>query len=79
MLQEGVVSSSRVGKGKGVTNAPFDLMYDDLDAAHASFREHGFEVTEIRTRGRMHRSFSATAPEQYRITVLDSHAGNREV
>lgn len=62
-----------------VTEAPFDLMFDDIDAAHASFREHGFTVSEINKRGRMHRSFTATAPEQYRIQVSDSHAGNREV
>ena len=63
----------------GVTDAPFDLMYDDLDAAHAAFRKQGFEVTAIRDSGRVHRSFRATAPGQFRVQVLDSHAGSRAV
>ena len=66
-------------RAEGMTDAPFDLMYDDLDAAHASFREQGFSVSEIRDSGRVHRSFQAVAPEQYRIRVLDSHVGNRVV
>ncbi|MEO1338639.1 MAG: VOC family protein [Myxococcota bacterium] len=60
------------------TEASFDLMYADLDAAHALFRAEGFEVTEIQN-GKIHRSFYATAPEAYRIQVLDSHAGDRPV
>ncbi|MEN0060628.1 MAG: VOC family protein [Myxococcota bacterium] len=62
----------------GLQDAAFDLMFDDLDAAHERFREQGFEVTEIET-GRIHRSFYATAPERFRIQVLDSHVGNRVV
>ena len=59
-------------------DAPFDLMYDDIEAAHPLFREQGFTVSDIED-GRMHRSFYATAPEHYRIQVLDSHAGSRSV
>jgi len=62
----------------GVTDAPFDLMYDDIETAHREFGAHGFGVTEIKD-GRIHRSFYATAPEQYRIQVLDSHAGDRSI
>ena len=68
----------REAEAEGVADAPFDLMYDDLDAAHASFTEHGFSVSAIES-GRVHRNFYATAPEQYRIQVLDSHAGDRVV
>jgi hypothetical protein len=68
----------RESEEDGVADASFDLMYDDLDAAQASFREQGFSVTEIK-RGGVHRSFYATAPEQYRIQVLDSHPGERVV
>lgn len=58
--------------------APFDLMFDDIDAAHTRFGEAGFEVTGIED-GRIHRSFQATAPERFRVQVLDSHAGKRAV
>lgn len=68
----------REAEGDEVGDAPFDLMYDDLDAAHTSFGEQGFEVTAIRD-GRIHRSFYATAPEGFRIQVLDSHVGERVV
>ena len=62
----------------GVHDATFDLMYDDLDAAHARFREQGFEVSGIR-KGGIHHGFVAVAPEGYRIQVVDSHVGTRIV
>lgn len=68
----------REAEDDAVADAPFDLMYDDIDAAHASFAEHGYTVTDVED-GRIHRSFYATAPEGYRIQVLDSHAGSRVV
>ncbi|MEO0601760.1 MAG: VOC family protein [Myxococcota bacterium] len=67
-----------VREGAGPADAPFDLMYDDLDAMHTRFAEQGFEVTAIE-RGRIHRSFYAVAPEGFRIQVLDSHVGARRV
>ena len=68
----------REAENDELTEASFDLMYDDIDAASALFQERGFEVTEIKD-GNIHRSFYATAPEQFRIQVLDSHAGSRIV
>jgi len=62
----------------GIVDAPFDLMFDDLDAARARFGEEGFEVTPVR-RGGIHRSFVALSPDGYRIQVLDSHVGGRLV
>ncbi len=62
----------------GVSDAPFDLMYDDIDAAHARFREEGFEVSGIASGG-VHRGFEAVAPEGYRVRVVDSHVGERAV
>ncbi|MCH9688190.1 MAG: VOC family protein [Deltaproteobacteria bacterium] len=56
----------------------FDLMVEDLDATAERFSAAGFEITPIQD-GRIHRSFHATAPEHYRIQVLDSHAGDRVV
>ncbi|MEM6926325.1 MAG: VOC family protein [Myxococcota bacterium] len=67
-----------VREGDGPSDAPFDLMYDDLDATHRRFAEQGFEVTPIE-RGRVHRSFYAVAPEGFRLQVLDSHVGARSV
>ena len=58
--------------------AQFDLMYDDIEDAHASFERAGFVVTEIEN-GKIHRAFNATAPERFSVRVLDSHAGNRVV
>ncbi|MEL6188183.1 MAG: VOC family protein [Myxococcota bacterium] len=58
--------------------APFDLMYDDIEAARSTFIEEGFEVTPIQD-GRIHRSFRAIAPEGFEIQVVDSHAGDRTV
>jgi len=62
----------------GIIDAPFDLMFDDLDAARARFQEEGFEVTHIR-QGGIHRMFHAVAPDGYRIQVVDSHVGQRAV
>jgi hypothetical protein len=60
------------------SDASFDLMYDDVDAAHTRFLAEGFEVTDIKD-GKIHRSFYATAPERFRLQVLDSHAGGRAI
>lgn len=62
----------------GLHEAPFDLMYDNVDDACASFERAGFAVTEIE-KGAIHRAFTATAPERFSVRVLDTHAGNRVV
>ncbi len=53
-------------------DAPFDLMVDDIDAAHARMRALGLEPSEIAD-GRIHRSFTLTEPAGHRITVNSSH------
>ena len=58
--------------------APFDLMYDDIDQAHGLLARSGFEVTEIE-RGEIHDSFWGAAPEGFRIRINSSHASNRSV
>ena len=58
--------------------AGFDLMYDDIQAARKLFVEAGFEATEVE-QGRIHASFWVTAPERFKLQVLDSHAGERLV
>lgn len=65
-------------EGDADEDVTFDLMVEDLDATAERFSAAGFELTPIQD-GRIHRSFHATAPERFRIQVLDSHAGDRVV
>lgn len=58
--------------------APFDLMYDDIDAAHRRCRRLGLKTSRVRA-GAIHRSFAVAGPEGYRVTVNSSHAGKRAV
>lgn len=58
--------------------ASFDLMVDDIQAAHTQYRAAGFEVSAVES-GRIHESFQAKAPERFSFTVLDSHAKERVV
>lgn len=60
------------------TEAPFDLMVDDIDAAHGDFTAAGVAATDIR-RGRIHDTFHIDGPSGYRFAVTSSHAGDRVV
>jgi catechol 2,3-dioxygenase-like lactoylglutathione lyase family enzyme len=53
-------------------DAPFDLMVDDLDAAHADWQTRGLAPSAI-TRGHIHDSFTVTDPDGYVVTVHNSH------
>lgn len=68
----------RDAEGPETQEAVFDLMYDDIDAAYDLFREGGFDVTEL-SRGSIHDSFKATAPERFRVRVNSSHASDQPV
>jgi hypothetical protein len=52
--------------------APFDLMVEDVDATHRDWSARGIDVGPI-TQGRNHRSFVATDPDGYVVTVSSSH------
>jgi catechol 2,3-dioxygenase-like lactoylglutathione lyase family enzyme len=52
--------------------APFDLMVEDLDATHASWRDAGMQCSPIE-RGRIHDSFTVTDPDGWVVTVNSSH------
>ncbi len=52
---------------------PFDLMVDDVDAAHRRFVADGVEATAIE-RGSIHDSFSVQGPSGYSIPINSSHA-----
>lgn len=53
-------------------DAPFDLMVDDLDATHATWKAAGMEPSPIE-RGRIHASFTVRDPNGYHVTVNSSH------
>src|SRR5437016_48772 len=50
------------------TGAPFDLMVDDVDAAHRDYAEKGLSPSPIR-RGRIHDSFNLAGPDGWAFTV----------
>jgi catechol 2,3-dioxygenase-like lactoylglutathione lyase family enzyme len=72
-----VVSKATRAPPKG-KEAPFDLMVDDVDAAHRRFAAKGLKPSRIR-RGTIHDEFELPGPDGCRLTVLSSHAGNRAV
>ena len=58
--------------------APFDLMVDDIDAAHRDYTEKGLSPSPIR-RGRIHDSFELPGPDGWIFTVNSSHASDQPV
>jgi hypothetical protein len=60
------------------TAAPFDLMVDDIDAAHRDYAGKGLSPSPIR-RGRIHDSFELAGPEGCAFTVNSSHASGQPV
>ena len=60
------------------TPAPFDLMVDDVDAAHRDYAEKGLSPSPIR-RGRIHDSFDLAGPDGWAFTVNSSHASGQPV
>jgi catechol 2,3-dioxygenase-like lactoylglutathione lyase family enzyme len=59
-------------------SAYFDLMVDDLDAAHERLASLGWAPSPIES-GRIHRSFSVRAPSGHSITFNSSHVSDRPV
>ena len=58
--------------------APFDLMVDDIDAAHRDYTEKGLSPTEIK-RGRIHDSFEVPGPGGWTFAVNSSHASGKPI
>ena len=58
--------------------APFDLMVDDIDAAHRAYAAKGLSPSEIR-RGRIHDSFDLPGPGGWTFTVNSSHASGKPI
>ncbi|MEE8475963.1 MAG: VOC family protein [Myxococcota bacterium] len=59
-------------------SAKFDLMVDDLDATHEHLRTLGLGPSEIES-GRIHRSFTVSAPSGHAITFNSSHVSDKPV
>lgn len=60
--------------------APFDLMVDDLDAAHARFAAAGLAPGPIASdRTPHHRSFTLAAPSGHVLLVQSSHVSGKPV
>jgi predicted dinucleotide-binding enzyme len=60
------------------TVAPFDLMFDDVDATHRIFAERGLSPSPIR-RGRIHDSFELIGPDGWVFTINSSHASGHPI
>ena len=58
--------------------APFDLMVDDVDAAHHEYAEKGLSPSPIK-RGRIHDSFELPGPDGWTFTVNSSHARGKPI
>ena len=60
------------GTPPDTTDAPFDLMVDDVEATHAKWEADGREPSAIE-HGTIHASFTVRDPDGYRLTVNSSH------
>ncbi len=58
--------------------APFDLMVDDIDAAHRDYAAKRLSPSAVR-RGRIHNSFDLPGPDGWTFTVNSSHASGQPV
>ncbi|MCY4143337.1 MAG: VOC family protein [Gammaproteobacteria bacterium] len=54
------------------SQAPFDLMTDDIDATHQQFVARGDQASEIE-HGSIHSSFTVQGPSGYSLRVTSSH------
>lgn len=60
------------------TGAPFDLMFDDIEATHLLFKEMGLSPSSIR-RGSIHDSFEVIGPDGWVFTINSSHASGQPI
>ena len=63
---------------KAHARAPFNLMVDDVEAAHAALSAAGLNPSAL-VDGEIHRSFTITEPGGHAITVNSSHVGRLPV
>ena len=58
--------------------APFDLMVDDINAAHSDYAGKGLSPSPV-SRGRIHDSFTLPGPDGWVFTVNSSHASGQPI
>jgi len=58
--------------------APFDLMFDDIEAMHRLFEEKSMSPSSIQ-RGRIHDSFEVVGPDGWVFTINSSHASGQPI
>ena len=58
--------------------AYFDLMVEDIDAAHAELRGKGLEPSEIQP-GKIHRSFTLASPSGHMLKFNSTHVSDLPV
>jgi catechol 2,3-dioxygenase-like lactoylglutathione lyase family enzyme len=54
------------------SDAPFDLMVDDLEATHSRWAAAGLDPSPIE-RGPIHSTFTVHDPDGYRVAIRSSH------
>jgi hypothetical protein len=54
------------------SDAPFDLMVDDIEATHEDWAARGLQPSAIE-HDRIHSHFTVATPDGYVVTVNDSH------
>ena len=60
------------------SEAPFDFIVDDVDAARADCVRKGLKPGRMK-RGSIHDSFDLTDPSGYRLTICSSHVSGEPV
>ena len=60
------------------SQAPFDLMVDDVDATRRDYAAKGLSPSPIR-RGRIHDAFEVAGPAGWVFTINSSHASGQPV
>lgn len=73
-----LIVSSRDRPVRKGTPAPFDIMVDDIDAAHQKYGKKNFDPSDI-TSGSIHSSFFIRIPSGHKLKITSSHAGKRAV
>jgi len=73
-----LVVTKRRRKTASGGEAPFDLMVDDIGAAHRKFAAKGMKPSRIR-HGSIHDSFRVAGPDGRFFAIVSSHADNRAV
>jgi catechol-2,3-dioxygenase len=70
-----LIAKSAINAG----DAPFDLMVEDLHAAHQSFAALGLEPTPIERLSREHECFKLREPAGHIISIVSNHTSGQPV